>query len=198
MTWRLALFGLVSSVLVGLVYLWTQPLIAAAREQARLDALYALAAPLLVEGALAQPVEVVWPDQPPSTLQNPAVITPIMQDGRWIGMVVPIRTDEGYSGPIQMLMALDRDGRIVGLRTIEHRETPGLGDRIDIAKSDWILSFNGLRYDDLTPPDWAVRNDGGQFDSFTGATITPRAVVSAVASTLAYLQQHDLSMDWLP
>jgi Na+-translocating ferredoxin:NAD+ oxidoreductase subunit G len=198
MTWRLALFGCISSLVVGIVYVWTAPMIEAARERARLDALYALAAPLLDEGTLGQPTTVLWPETPPDSLGQGTLITPILNGNQWVGMVVPITTDDGYSGRIRLLMAIDQSGRIVGLRTIEHRETPGLGDRIDLAKNDWILSFNGLAFSDLAPADWAVRPDGGQFDSFTGATITPRAVVSAVASTMAFLDRQDLSMGWLP
>ena len=198
MTWRLALFGLISSLVVGLVYVWTAPMIETARENARLDALFALAAPLLKDGDLGQPTEIRWPDAPPESLGASSIVTPIVHNDQWLGMVLPVQTNDGYSGPIKLLMAIDRSGRIVGLRAIEHRETPGLGDRIEVRKSDWMLSFNGLRYADLAPADWAVRPDGGQFDSFTGATITPRAVVSAVASALSYLEQQNPTMEWAP
>ena len=73
---------------------------------------------------------------------------------------------------------------------VDHKETPGLGDNIDTLKSDWILQFNGLSYGDLSPSDWAVDKDGGRFDSFTGATITPRAVVNALKETLNYLHAN--------
>ena len=113
-------------------------------------------------------------------------------------MVLPITALQGYSGPIQLLLALDQQQRIVGVRAIEHRETPGLGDRIETRKSDWMLAFNGLRYDDLAPDDWAVQNDGGQFDSFTGATITPRAVVDTLKETLAYLARNPVILEANP
>jgi electron transport complex protein RnfG len=86
----------------------------------------------------------------------------------------------GYGGPIELLMGVDRDGRILGVRVLAHRETPGLGDKIEAARSDWIRSFDGLTLEDARRSDFAVSKDGGRFDAFTGATITPRAVVWAV------------------
>ena len=118
------------------------------------------------------------------------MITPITDSSGQIGSVIPFRSTEGYSGTIQLLIALNQDQRIVGLRAIDHKETPGLGDKIDTRKTDWILSFNGLSYEDLSPNDWAVDKDGGRFDSFTGATITPRAVVNALRDTLSYFNAN--------
>jgi electron transport complex protein RnfG len=126
------------------------------------------------------------------------VITPIADSSGQIGSVIPFRSTEGYSGTIQLLIALDQDQRIVGLRAIDHKETPGLGDKIDTRKTDWILSFNGLSYRDLSPNDWAVDKDGGRFDSFTGATITPRAVVNALRDTLSYLNANPELLEVIP
>ena len=82
------------------------------------------------------------------------------------------------------------DGSIAGVRSVSHRETPGLGDKIDAGKSQWILSFNGKSLSMPIPDQWAVKKDGGQFDQFTGATITPRAVVKAVYQALNYFDEH--------
>jgi electron transport complex protein RnfG len=87
---------------------------------------------------------------------------------------------DGYSGPINMIMGIDRDGNILGVRVLNHKETPGLGDKIEATKSDWILSFVGRSLDNLTPAQWAVKKDGGVFDQFSGATITPRKSVQAI------------------
>ena len=198
MTVRLTLFGLIASLFVGLVYVMTKPLIIEAKEQARQEQLYLLAAPLLANGRIASPVQRELPDDAPASLEHPLSITPIVIDSEQTGVVLPITALKGYSGPIELLLALDQQQRIVGIRAIEHRETPGLGDRIETRKSDWILAFNGLKYDDLAPKDWAVKNDGGQFDSFTGATITPRAVVDALNETLAYLAQHPVILEANP
>ena len=198
MTVRLTLFGLITSLFVGLVYVVTKPVIIEAKEQARQEKLYLLAAPLLANGRIASPVQRELPDDAPASFENPLSITPIVTDVEQLGVVLPITAVQGYSGPIQLLLALDQQQRIVGVRAIEHRETPGLGDRIETRKSDWMLAFNGLRYDDLAPDDWAVQNDGGQFDSFTGATITPRAVVDALKETLAYLARHPVILEANP
>ena len=198
MTVRLALFGLITSLFVGLVYVMTKPVIIEAKEQARQEKLYLLAAPLLATGRIASPVQRELPPDAPASFENPLSITPIVTDVEQLGVVLPITAVQGYSGPIQLLLALDQQQRIVGVRTIEHRETPGLGDQIETRKSDWMLAFNGLRYDDLAPDDWAVQNDGGQFDSFTGATITPRAVVDALKETLAYLARHPVILEANP
>lgn len=198
MTVRLMIFGLITSLFVGLVYVVTKPVIIEAKEQARQEKLYLLAAPLLANGRIASPVQRELPDDAPASFENPLSITPIVTDAEQLGVVLPITAVQGYSGPIQLLLALDQQQRIVGVRAIEHRETPGLGDQIETRKSDWMLAFNGLRYDDLAPDDWAVQNDGGQFDSFTGATITPRAVVDALKETLAYLARHPVILEANP
>ena len=195
---RLMLFGLITSLFVGLVYVVTKPVIIEAKEQARQEKLYLLAAPLLANGRIASPVQRELPDDAPASFENPLSITPIVTDVEQLGVVLPITAVQGYSGPIQLLLALDQQQRIVGVRAIEHRETPGLGDQIETRKSDWMLAFNGLRYDDLAPDGWAVQNDGGQFDSFTGATITPRAVVDALKETLAYLARHPVILEANP
>lgn len=100
--------------------------------------------------------------------------------------VLPVITRQGYNGDIHLLVGLDEHQRISGVRVTRHQETPGLGDDIERRRSDWITRFDGLRLDSLSPDDWAVQNDGGHFDAFTGATITPRAVVDAVHSALQY------------
>lgn len=92
----------------------------------------------------------------------------------------------GYGGEIQVLMAVDRDGRMLGARILKHSETPGLGDKIDVKKSDWVLDFNGKSLGDPAPEKWAVKKDSGVFDQFAGATITPRAVVGAVKGGLEF------------
>ena len=99
-------------------------------------------------------------------------------------------TGNGYAGPIAIVMGVDRDGRILGVRITKHTETPGLGDKIDSAKSGWALAFSGKSLDPSAPQRWAVKKDGGDFDQFTGATITPRAVVKAVKQGLEFFAAH--------
>jgi electron transport complex protein RnfG len=101
---------------------------------------------------------------------------------------------DGYSGAIDMIMGVARDGTVLGVRVLNHKETPGLGDKIELAKSDWILSFNGKSLDNLTQQQWAVKKDGGVFDQFSGATITPRKSVQATYRGLQFFKQHQAEL----
>ena len=105
------------------------------------------------------------------------------KDGRPIGMILPTVAPDGYSGNIRLLVGLDLQGRVLGVRVTSHKETPGLGDRIETRKSDWIYAFDGKSLGNPAPNAWNVKKNGGIFDQFTGATITPRAVVKAVQKT---------------
>lgn len=97
---------------------------------------------------------------------------------------------DGYNGNIELIVAINVDGSLNGVRTQKHQETPGLGDKVDIAKSSWITSFSGKTLVNDNDSRWAVAKDGGMFDQFTGATITPRAVVKAVKSTIIYFKKN--------
>jgi electron transport complex protein RnfG len=115
-------------------------------------------------------------------------------------VIYPVTARDGYSGDIDFIIGINiADSSIAGVRVINHKETPGLGDKVDLRKSDWVLDFNGHRLGDPDSEGWAVKKDGGIFDGFTGATITPRAVIVAIANALRYhhnnidslLQQFD-------
>jgi electron transport complex protein RnfG len=106
--------------------------------------------------------------------------------GEPLAVVLDFRAVDGYSGDIRLLAGVRRDGSLAGVRVVAHRETPGLGDAIEAAKSDWILGFDDRSLQDPAVPGWAVKKDGGAFDQFTGATITPRAVVDALRLALEY------------
>lgn len=97
---------------------------------------------------------------------------------------------DGYAGDIELLMGVDAKGSITGVRVINHHETPGLGDAIEPQNSNWIFGFFGKSLTDPGASGWHVRRDGGQFDQFTGATITPRAVVAAVRRGLEFFNKH--------
>ncbi len=97
----------------------------------------------------------------------------------------------GYGNTaMAIIMGVDRNGALLGTRVVSHNETPGLGDKIELSKSDWILSFTGRSLSNPPPEKWAVKKDGGVFDQFTGATITPRAVVKAVKGGLEFFAAH--------
>ncbi|MBD2812136.1 electron transport complex subunit RsxG [Xenorhabdus sp. Vera] len=105
---------------------------------------------------------------------------------------------DGYSGAIQLLVGADFSGNVLGVRVTEHHETPGLGDKIDTRISDWIYAFSGKKVMSKDDPNWAVKKDGGEFDQFTGATITPRAVVNTVKRTALYLETIPEQLSSLP
>ncbi len=104
-------------------------------------------------------------------------------------VLAPVAPD-GYNGNIRLLVAINLDGTLAGVRVIKHRETPGLGDGIEASRSDWILGFNGKSLSNPSKEGWGVKRDGGRFDQFTGATITPRAVVKAVHKALLYFKRN--------
>jgi electron transport complex protein RnfG len=107
-----------------------------------------------------------------------------------VAVVIPVVTHRGYSGDIRLLVGVDEDHRVLGVRVLQHNETPGLGDRIEADRSDWIFGFAGRRLGDPPAERWKVKKDGGAFDHFTGATVTPRAVVGAVRNALEYVERH--------
>ena len=96
----------------------------------------------------------------------------------------------GYSGAITLMMGVDKDGKLLGVRVIAHAETPGLGDKIEAQKSNWILEFAGKSLENTPLTAWRVKKDGGEFDQFAGATVTPRAVVKGVAGGLQFFERH--------
>jgi electron transport complex protein RnfG len=107
-----------------------------------------------------------------------------------VAVVLEPVVPDGYAGPIKLLVSVLHDGTLGGVRVVSHHETPGLGDKIEEAKSDWVLEFTGKSLTNPPLEKWGVKRDGGEFDQFTGATITPRSIVNAVRDTLLYVQQQ--------
>ncbi len=97
---------------------------------------------------------------------------------------------DGYAGPIRLLIGIAMDASVTGVRVLEHRETPGLGDRIETGKSDWVLQFDGHSLRDPLPDKWKIKADGGSYDQLTGASITPRAIIKAIKATLIYFESN--------
>jgi electron transport complex protein RnfG len=112
------------------------------------------------------------------------------KQGKDVAVVFSAIAPNGYNGSIHLLVGVYNDGNLAGVRVVKHRETPGLGDAIDTKRSDWILDFDGKSLSNLSNKQWKVKRDGGEFDQFTGATITPRAVVKAVHSALLYFDTN--------
>ncbi|RUM91303.1 MAG: electron transport complex subunit RsxG [Thiomicrospira sp.] len=120
---------------------------------------------------------------------DPVTVYRARKNGQPVALILTTHAADGYNGDIKIMLAVYEDGRIAGVRVLKHKETPGLGDKIELKKSNWILGFNGLKLREDNANLWAVRKDGGGFDQFTGATITPRAVIKAVKNALQFIQE---------
>jgi electron transport complex protein RnfG len=107
------------------------------------------------------------------------------KDGKVTGVAYEIY-GTGYAGEMKLMMGITADGKLLGVRVLAHKETPGLGDKIEVKKGDWILRFTGLSLGNPAPERWKVKKDGGEFDQFAGATITPRGVVKAIHGGLEF------------
>ena len=122
--------------------------------------------------------------------KKPVNIYRARKDGKNIAVIISAVAPDGYAGDISLLVAIDNNSTLLGVRVASHRETPGLGDGIEIKRSNWILGFNGKSLVNPGKKGWRVKRDGGMFDQFTGATITPRAVVKAVYKALEYFKNN--------
>ncbi|WP_116134592.1 electron transport complex subunit RsxG [Tropicimonas sp. IMCC34043] len=121
--------------------------------------------------------------------EGPVTVYRALQGGKVTGTAYEM-IGYGYGGRIEVLLGVDPDGQLLGVRVLSHAETPGLGDKVEAAKSDWIFRFTGLSLGNPGPDAWKVKRDGGSFDQFSGATITPRAVVGAVRRGLEFFGRN--------
>ncbi len=130
--------------------------------------------------------------QPPHGLpgSEAATIYRVYAGDRPVAALFLVTARDGYTGPIRVLVGINVNGSVTGVRVVEHRETPGLGDRIEANRSDWVLQFDGHSLHDPEPGGWAIKRDGGQFDQLTGASVTPRAVIKAIRETLQYFEAN--------
>ncbi len=185
----LFLFAAVGSGLVAFTYEQTRERIAANEKAALLRNLHQLIHPDEHDNdLLADTVEV----QDPGLLGTRAPVTVYRAylEGRPVAVILTPVAPDGYNGTIRLLVGIRADGTLLGVRVLSHHETPGLGDQIEVERSDWILGFAGKSLGNPPEKRWAVKKDGGAFDQFTGATITPRAVVKAVKRALIYFRKH--------
>ena len=119
-----------------------------------------------------------------------AIIYRVFRESEPVAALLVVSARDGFSGAIRLLVGVDYDGIVTGVRVLEHRETPGLGDKIDADRTDWILQFDGHSLRDPDVEGWAIHSDGGQFDQLTGASVTPRAVIKAIRDTLIYFEAN--------
>jgi Na+-translocating ferredoxin:NAD+ oxidoreductase subunit G len=121
-------------------------------------------------------------------------IYPVYRDKKPYAAVLTIVAPNGYNGAIKLLLGITADGRIIGARVTDHNETPGLGDDIELKRSNWINEFSYKSLANTTSEHWNVRQEGGSFDAFTGATITPRAVIQAIFRALNWYKHNQGSV----
>ena len=185
----LGLFAIIGTALVSTTYTFTADRIAENHRNALLKSLYELITPEQHDNDLfTDTVEVVEP-----TLlgtKNPVTIYRARKAGKPVAAIINSIAPDGYSGNIHLLVAIYDNGSLAGVRVVAHKETPGLGDAIELPRSDWILGFNQRSLNNPEAKSWAVKRDGGVFDQFTGATITPRAIVKAVYNSLIYFKAN--------
>lgn len=185
----LLVFAMVGGALLSGSFIVTRPTIEKS-EQAEKLALVAQTLPAdsfdndLIRDALALPAD------PLLGLKRPGSAYPARRNGETVAVVLEAVAPDGYSGEIHLLVGIQADGRIAGVRVTAHKETPGLGDYIDLARSPWIRQFDGKSLENPMTADWKVKKDGGRFDYFAGATVTPRAVIKATRKALEYFAAH--------
>jgi len=185
----LAVLAAVCTALVAFTYHMTAPRILA-NEQAHLEQSLA---PLLAgipytnnlsESTLVIPAPHALPGKGPATVYR------VYSDHKPVAALFAVTAEDGFSGPIKLLIGIDTAMNITSVRILEHRETPGLGDLIESSKSDWLVQLDKTSL--VSPPrdSWSIKRDGGVFDQLTGASITPRAVIKAVKTTLLYFENN--------
>ena len=187
---KLAMFALLGAILLGVTYTLTYKRI----QQNEIEAVQRNLQAVLADDRYdndpyadrtrVEPSELLGSDEP-------ATVYRARLNGKPAAAVFRSVAPNGYNGAIKLLVGVYANGDVSGVRVVAHKETPGLGDGIDERKSDLIFSFTGTSLDSLGDKGWAVKKDGGQFDQFTGATITPRAIVQAVRNTLQYYQENE-------
>ncbi|WP_348945844.1 electron transport complex subunit RsxG [Chitinibacter sp. FCG-7] len=190
----LLVFAVVFTALMAGTYALTKDIVANNEKVAKV----ALIAQVLPKGSFDNDILADAIAQDAATKQRlnaeqGAQIYPAKKGTQTDAVVIETIAPDGYSGKIKLLVGVAKDGSLLGVRVVAHKETPGLGDYIDVAKSAWILAFDGQSLTHPQPERWAVKKDGGDFDSMAGATISARAVVKAVKNTLLYVEsQHSV------
>ncbi|MDX1303772.1 electron transport complex subunit RsxG [Photobacterium sp.] len=185
----LAIFALLATGLVSVTHLLTKDKIIEQQQKELLKVLNQVIPAQSHDNELYKSCTVITNEQYLGTSSPmPAYIA--TKAAQPTGVAIEAIAPDGYNGAIKIVAGLDMKGVVTGVRVLSHQETPGLGDKIDTRVTDWIDSFTGKKLQGEKDPAWAVRKDGGNFDQFTGATITPRAIVKAVKNVSLYFERH--------
>lgn len=184
----LAIFAIISTGVVALTHYLTQTQIQHQEQQQLMSILNQVLPQDLHDNVLYKSCTLVTNPALGTKSAMPAYIGTL--NGQPSAIAIESIAPDGYSGAIKIIVGVKQDGTIIGVRVLSQHETPGLGDKIELRFSDWILEFTGKKVTKQNLPTWKVKKDGGQFDQFTGATITPRAVVKAIKNTVLFVDQH--------
>ena len=185
----LFIFAVIGTAMMAYTYKGTAPIIERSAQAEKLALINQVLPRNLYDNDLLSSYRELPADDLLGT-RKPSGIWLASKAGQPAGVVLEAIAPEGYSGNIALLIGIDAQGVVTGVRVTHHKETPGLGDYIDLAKSPWILQFGGKTLLENGNDAWKVKKDGGQFDSRAGATITPRAIVKAVREALKYFAAH--------
>ena len=186
------LITFITAVVLTGVHHWTAPAIEQAQQRQQNAALANAVPPTKIDGAIRASNETLMID----ALETEADLYWGTRDGALSVVLMDFVTPNGYSGDIRLLVAVNPSGHVLGVRVLAHRETPGLGDGIEIERSDWIRQFEGTSLDSPPSEAWAADRRGGAFDTLSSATITSQAVIEAVQSALVAYQSQSSSA-WL-
>ena len=186
----LGLFALCTTGLIASTFLLTKDRIAVEQRKAEEKALLEIIPANRHDNSMLDDTISVDASTPGLDLRTAKRVYLASKNGKAVAAIIPVTTTDGYSGDINLIVGVNIDGSVAGVRVLSHRETPGLGDKVDLKKSDWVLGFNGRSLTNPKLSRWAVKKDKGEFDQFTGATITPRAVVAATRRALQYAQSN--------
>ncbi len=189
----LVAFAFVGTAMLAYVFDITRAPIEASEKEARLALFKQILPESTYNNDLLKEIVAIEPNE---YLGNrlPAVANIAKLNNKTAGVILEAIAHDGYSGDIKLLIAIRADGSVGGVRVLAHKETPGLGDYIDIARGNWIKLFDDESVNKTPPVQWQVKKDGGKFDYMVGATITPRAVVKAVFKALQF---YDLNKQTL-
>ena len=187
----LGAFALVTTALLAFTAQFTSDRIAKSEREAQQKALFEIIPRTRHDNDMLSDVVKVPQDAWAGLgLKNGGDIHVARQSGKTIAVIIPAIAPDGYSGNIRVIVGVNINGTIAGIRVVDHHETPGLGDKVDLNKSNWILGFNNKSINVPELSRWKVKKDGGEFDQFAGATITPRAVVNQVKRVLEFVESH--------
>ncbi len=189
----LAVIAAICTTLVALTYQVTRERIAD-NEQAWLEQSLqpALAGLFFDSGVSESKMTIPAPHDLPGS--SDAVIYRVYSGDTPVAALFVVSARDGYAGAIRLLVGIDVDGAVTGIHVLAHRETPGLGDRIESTKSDWAMQFNGRSLGNPQASGWKIKRDGGEFDQLTGASVTPRAIIKAIRETLIYFEANSAAV----